>query len=154
MKPDLDEIKVSPAWYIVGFLCTIGLTILAHEMLHLFSSPGGTGSVGATLGLHPRKLLCYASSTARMGWSRAVVVLLTPLIVLTALPLSLQLVVGLPSGWFGLVAVANASISANDLIVAVYVYTYVPRSAADVQPEITGIRYLPSDVADRETCGT
>lgn len=142
VKPDVDEIAKAPALYTIGFLCAIIVVIIIHEVLHLVASPGGLHSNNAAIGFNPRKFLFYSFTTARMNWRQSQFFLLAPLLILTLVPVLFQFSIGLPSGWLGFSAVCNASLSANDVVIAIYIFLRIPNSAIDVQPEITGIKYL------------
>jgi|GEM_PF-6958056 len=140
VKPQV--IIKAPLIYAFSFIFCVFITLLTHEILHLAFSPNGFKSKDSIIGFNPKNLMFYAYTSSRMTWARSIVFLLGPFVVLTAIPCLLVFIVGLPSGWLGLIAILNASLSANDLIVASYIFFRIPSDAIDVQPEITGIRFL------------
>ncbi len=141
IKPEFAQLIKHPLAYASAFLLTVVLTLFLHELLHLQAAPGGVLARDAQLGFYPKKFMFYAYSSAALTRNRAVLFLLAPFGVLTVLIALGQMQFGWQSGWLGVVAVVNASLSANDLILASYIFLRVPKQARNVRSEIHRVRY-------------
>ena len=96
---------------------------------------------GVRIGFQRENFMFYAYTPAKMNRLRALVLLLAPFFFLTLIPFFIEFVVGWRSGWMGVVAICNAALSANDLLLALWVFLKVPRQAKEVHPELNRIRY-------------
>jgi Putative zincin peptidase len=147
IKPEFAQLVKHPLVYAAAFLLTVLLTLFLHELLHLQAAPGGVFARDAQLGFYARKFMFYAYTSESLSRNRAVLFLLVPFMVLTVLITLLQMLFGWQTGWPGVVAVVNASLSANDLILATVIFLRIPKQASDVRPEIHRVRYCLADVA-------
>ncbi len=141
VKPEIKVIGAAPLLHVLLFF-VIGIsTLIAHEVFHLAAAPGGLFAKDNAIGLVPKKFLCYSYTKEPMGWGRVLFVLWTPLTLLSIIPCLIQFTVGLPSGWLGFMAIANASFAANDIIIGLFILFAIPRDAVDVQPNMNGVTY-------------
>jgi hypothetical protein len=142
VKLDLPKIIASPVLYTLGFVLIVAATVVLYEVIHLLASPGGLSGKDAVIGVSLRRFGFFAGSSARTNWRESIIFFLAPLIVLTLLLGGIALALDLKSGWFGVVVVVNASLAANDIVVAAIVFFHVPRDATNVQPGLDCVRYL------------
>ncbi|MEO6280555.1 DUF3267 domain-containing protein [Roseateles sp.] len=141
VKPNVRDFVQSPISHVLLFFGLIALTIFVHELIHVAAAPNGFTSKATVIGLNARNYRFYTYIDSELSWARSIFVVAAPFLVLTVVPTVLRFTAGLPTDWVGVVAICNASLSANDLFIAVSIFLRVPRQAIDVQFDFTSIRY-------------
>jgi hypothetical protein len=111
---------------VFGFLAIL---IAVHELLHAAVFPGWWLSPHTLIGVWPSKGMFYAHYEGPLTRNRFLLVLLTPLAVLTALVWLFELV--FQTGWAVLpvISVVNAMAAGGDIFAAALIALQVPRAA-------------------------
>jgi hypothetical protein len=111
---------------VLGFLA---LLIAVHELLHAAVFPGGWLSPHTLIGVWPSKGMFYAAYDGPMSRNRFLVVLLTPLAVLSILPWLAEAI--FHTGWalLPVISVVNAMAAGGDVFAAALIAWQVPAGA-------------------------
>lgn len=107
----------------------LALLMLAHEGLHALAL-GGAGPGSTVIGFWPSHFVFYAHRFGQVGRARSVLVGLTPLLVLSVVPLALAPLMPGISLWLAVISVLNAAGASGDLIGVTLVLLGTPPGAA------------------------
>jgi hypothetical protein len=124
-----DELTYSVHGFadVASVLLAVISFLVIHEVLHCLAHPGFGGSRQSVIGVDVTALLPYAAYLGEMSRGRTLLVLLTPLLVLSVLPLLVCLVGGLDGSWLAIVSILNGFGSGGDLVIVALVLLKVPR---------------------------
>lgn len=135
-RTPITETDAGPAHDFVGpsqaVLCIVGgffLLILVHELLHAFSMPDWGLTPQTLIGVWPSRMLFYAAHLSQLSKVRFIIVFMTPLIVLTIVPLLTCVALQAGNTVVATVSVVNGACACGDLVGAAMVAWQVPRTA-------------------------
>lgn len=114
--------------FLLLILGVLGLMAL-HELLHAVVHPKAGLSPHTVLGFWPSTLLCYAYYDDELSRNRLVASLLTPLIVISIVPLVVIAVGQVAFGWVAVMSCFNAFASCVDMLGVGMLLFQVPRTA-------------------------
>ena len=119
----LGQAPPPSAWGLFGALVVM---VPVHEALHIAVHPRTGHSI---LGFWPSRLLVYTHYHAELRCQRFIAILLTPLAVISLLPLALSAASATSSAALAFASVSNGLFAAGDLFAAGLVAWQVPRTA-------------------------
>ena len=113
------------------FLLLLAFVVLsvAHELVHAAVNPMAGLSPRTILGFWPSRLLFYAHYDGELSRSRFLVLLLTPLLVISVAPLAVAAFGQITSGWTAFVSVLNTVLAGLDMFGAGLVLWQIPSTA-------------------------
>jgi hypothetical protein len=109
-------------------LWIIGIVVI-HETIHAAFHPGLGTTSNTIVGFWPSKLLFYSHYDNVLSRKRFIVILLSPFVTLSLMPLMVALSTGLASFHVAFVSVFNALLSCVDVLGVFLLLTMVPTGA-------------------------
>jgi len=128
------SISATPLWPNPTAAVLAALPIFAgilplHEAVHGFFHPGWGLSTASIYGVWPSHGLFYALYSGELSRNRLLLVLLAPLVCMSAIPLLFSVAVGVPHWLVVEVAILSACIAGGDVTAIVIVLAQVPANA-------------------------
>jgi hypothetical protein len=111
-----------------GFLLSVAGIIIVHELLHALAHPMAGRSSHSVVGFSPAQAFFYGHYQGEMSRNRFLTILLTPLCIISIVPLLVSGAAQVSSGWVALVSVVNAFCACGDMLLAGLVLFQVPAS--------------------------
>lgn len=112
----------------ITILSVIGMIVI-HELLHAAVHPGWGLTQQTLIGFWPAKFLFFAHYTGAMSRNRFLLVLVTPLLVLSVAPLIWSTTSNHKPFWLAFVSCLNALSACGDILGIIIVWWQVPRNA-------------------------
>jgi hypothetical protein len=120
-----DRIAQPMPWQVVLVLFGV---VPVHEVLHALAQPAQGRLPTTILGAWPSRLLFYAHYLGPLSRERLLVILMTPFVGLSILPMLGDLLPIVP-GWLALLSVWNGLLSCGDILGVLLVGLQVPQAA-------------------------
>lgn len=122
----LTPLGRAPAPSVGQLFGTLLATVPAHEALHVAMHPRTGDSI---VGFWPSRLLFYTHYHNQLACRRFLAVLLTPVVLLSLVPLAVCALTSTASAFLAAASVVNALFASGDLFAAGLVLARVPRDA-------------------------
>jgi hypothetical protein len=116
----------TPFWQ---FVVTFVLVLPLHEFVHVLFHPMAGAAPSTIVGVWPAKLLLYAHYDEAISRDRFVVILLSPLFLLTVVPMFLCALSRVAPGPVLFLTIVNAMAACIDVLGAFMLLVQVPRGA-------------------------
>jgi hypothetical protein len=120
---------VPPAMSLPAFLASFAGIVVVHELLHAAVHPMSGRSPHSIVGVGWPSTGFYAHYDGELTRNRFVAILLTPLVVISFVPLLLAAVAQTPSGWVAFISAFNAFLACADILDAGRVLFQMPATA-------------------------
>ena len=119
----LRDVTPAMSWraYLLSFPCIV----VVHELIHALIHPMSGRSARSILGFWP-SVGFYANYDGELSRNRYVAILLTPLLVISIVPLLVSAVTRGSSGWVAFISIFHAFLAGADLLPAGLVLFQIP----------------------------
>jgi hypothetical protein len=114
---------------LLDLLLALGLVIVVHEFLHGIMFPGRLFSENVMFGVWPKALAFYAHYDGELTRNRFLIVLITPFLAISVLPLFILKLLGVSNSFVIVCCLINAFISCGDVLGVLLILFQVPRKA-------------------------
>lgn len=111
------------------FVVVLFSVVFIHELAHLIGHPDCGLSNTSIVGVVPELLAPYALYCGELSRGRYLSIVLTPLVLLSVLPLLFAIALEHTWPWLSLVSIVNAAVSAGDLVHAGWIIYSLPPNA-------------------------
>ena len=119
---------IPPGTSVPAFLLLFVGLVVVHELIHALVHPMAGRSPHSILGFWP-SVGFYANYDGEMSRNRLVAILLTPLLIISIVPLLVSAAAQVSSGWVALVSAFNALCACADMLLAGSVLFQIPATA-------------------------
>lgn len=109
-----------------SFIASVAGITVVHELLHAAAHPGQGRSDSSVLGIWPKMMVFYAHYDGELSRNRFVVILITPFLVISVVPLMLSAVTQVGSAWAAYVSLLNAFLTCVDIFGTIVLWWQVP----------------------------
>ncbi len=119
---------ITPAMSLPTLLLSFAGLVVLHELIHALAHPMAGHSPHSIVGFDPSPASggFYGHYCGEMSRNRFLAILLTPLFIITIVPLLVSAVTQVSSGWVAFVSVFNAFLACADMLLASLVLFQIP----------------------------
>ena len=120
---------MTPAMSLPAFLLSLAGMVVVHELIHVLVHPMSGRSPHSIVGVGWPSTGFYAHYDGELKRNRFVAILLTPLVVISFVPLLVAAVAQTPSGWVAFISAFNAFAACADTLDAGLILFQTPANA-------------------------